>query len=154
VAGLQWEGAIGSVGAAFIGALAIIFKPWSDEAKLKRKQKKIIDLFIAGDPGTKGLIAKILPAPERMQAVEHACAENEGALAAHTERIGKVEKTAYEDHDVLLSVKSGLENLTREFVDYRKKNQRNGGDGPGFGDSLLRIEKALGTLPETESVHE
>lgn len=131
------DGAIGTIAAAFIGALAMIYKPWSEEAKLKRKQKKILDLFITGDKGTKGLIAEILPAPERMEKMEECC-------ASLTNNYGVLERIVYEDREDIKKTKKGVENLTREFSEWRKTNSKNGGDGPGFGDSLSRIEKALG----------
>lgn len=139
---IEWDGG----GLATLAGLvyAAVYQPWSKEAKLKRKQDKVMDLFIAGDPGTKGLIERILPAPERMQTVERACAENEELLRTHDKRIGDVEKLANDDHDVLLSVKDGVDDLTREFVAFRDFNGLNGGDGPGLADTLQRIAKHLG----------
>lgn len=124
--------------ATILAALyAVIYQPWSKEAKERRREKKIVDMFMTGDPGTKGLIEKILPAPERVEILEQACAEYEQTLADHEKRIG-------DDHTLLLAVKDGIDGLNKEFADYRKLNDRNGGDGPGMGDTLLRIAQKLG----------
>lgn len=123
---------------------AAIYQPWSKEAKLKRQQKKIVNLFIAGDSGTKGLIEKILPAPERMANVEHACAENEQTLKEHDDRIAANSRIISEHGTTLTAIQEGVMDLTNQFVAFRDENARNGGDGPGFGDTLSRIAKALG----------
>jgi hypothetical protein len=130
---IQGTGAATILGAVITAA----WRPWSDEAKLRRKQSKISDLFVVGDPGTKGLINEVLPAPERMLAVETLCDQ-------YGKDISLLKKSDYDHGEAIEAVKRGIENLTREFVTYKRENERNGGNGPGIGDSLSRIETALG----------
>lgn len=135
------ESAAATVAAALI---AVWWRPWTQEAKLRRKKKHVVDLFVDGDPGVKGLIDEILPAPERVQELEDG-QENHGSRLETLEQWkGEVDKALYDNGEILTKVQSGVTNLTREFVEFKDANGRNGGDGPGVGDSLSRIEKALG----------
>lgn len=142
-----WEGAIGTILAAVIGTAAVVLKPFSEENKLKRKQTKIMKMFVFGDPGTKGMIAKILPAPERMEEAEKDIDEIQ-AWIAETAELRKANDARWSLNDeTLRKIQNGMTNLTSEFTRWRNENTKNGGDGPGFGDSLARIEKALNIEP-------
>jgi hypothetical protein len=127
------------------------WQPWSQKAKLRRKKKHVVDLFVDGDPGVKGLIDEILPAPERVQDLEKGQDAHEIRLGTLEEWKGtleqwkgEVDKTLYDNGVLLEKVQNGVTNLTREFVSFKDINGRNGGDGPGLGDTIYRIAKALG----------
>jgi hypothetical protein len=145
VSNTLWEGAGGGIIAAIIGVSAAILKPWSDKAKQEKKDTEIMRLFVKGAPGTKGLIGEILPAPERVEALEQ-------ARDAQAIEIGAMQKLMYEHGDTIAATKRGVENLTREFNTYKSDNARNGGGGPGLGDSLWRGEMLLKALAKKAGI--
>lgn len=118
-------------GAATIAAalITVVWKPWSQDSKDRRAQKKLVKLFVLGAPAVKGIFDEVLTAPERMRAAEK-------KLELHDQQLGKIQR--------------GITNLTREVTEFVKTNSGNGGGGVGIGDSLIRIERELGTdRPDT-----
>jgi hypothetical protein len=133
-----WEGGGGAVIAALI---TVWWAPWSEKRKEQRRDKAIMKLWMKGEEAIPGLRAAIVAGPERVQELENAYKDTADILKRHDGLF-----VTY--GDTLEKVQKGITNLTREFVEWQKENRRNGGGGPGFGDSLTRIETALGTSEE------
>lgn len=117
--------------------IGYIKRPWTEKAKARRKQKKVLKLFMNGDPGIKGLIEAIIPGPERVAATETAIKE-------HTQLLKQQGEIQKKQGVVLEKVEKGLNNLTNIVINFDKKMTGNGGDTNNLGDVLMRQAKRTG----------
>jgi hypothetical protein len=121
-----------------IGTLiGYIKRPWTEKAKAHRQQKKVLKLFMNGDPGVKGLIEAIIPGPERV-------AEAEAAIKQHTELLKTQGEIQRKQGVVLEKVAKGLNHLTGIVVELDKKMTSNGGNTNLPGDLQMRQAKRTG----------
>lgn len=142
---------VGTVAAAII---TVVWKPWSDEAKDRRDADKMVKLYNRGSPAVKGLFAALPTAAERMQSAEKDIDDLQELVAARiaeTTELRRVNDLRWQQNDeALRKIHRAITNLTGAFAQFVNSNKKNGGDGPGFGDSLLRIERGLGVSPLAE----
>jgi hypothetical protein len=137
--------------AGLMAALASLFgyinRPWTEKSKRHRQQKKIIKLFMNGDPGIKGLIETVIPGPERVAAAEQAIKEHTGLLKS-------LDLTQKEQGRALKKVEDGLLGLTTVIVQLDKKITGNGGNTNNLGDIMMRQAKRNGDwLFEVDKIH-
>lgn len=129
--------------------IGYIKRPWTEKAKARKLQKKMIKLFMNGDPGIKGLIDTIIPGPERV-------ANAEQAIKEHTQLLKEQGASIKKQGIILDKVAVGLNNLTNIVVDLDKKLTSNGGNTNNPGDILMRQAKRTGdwlTEEEIESLN-
>ena len=129
--------------------IGYIKRPWTEKAKARKLQKKMIKLFMNGDPGIKGLIDTIIPGPERV-------ANAEQAIKEHTQLLKEQGASIKKQGIILDKVAVGLNNLTNIVVDLDKKLTSNGGNTNNPGDILMRQAKRTGdwlTEDEIESLN-
>jgi len=112
-------------------------RPWTAKAKEHRYQKKVLKLFMNGDPGVKGLIETIIPGPERV-------ADAESAIIEHTQILKAQGKTLQAQGEVLAKVALGLNDLTSMVVELDRKITSNGGNTNNPGDVQMRQAKRTG----------
>jgi len=117
--------------------IGYIKRPWTEKAKKRRLQKKMIKLFMNGDPGIKGLIAEVIPGPERV-------ANAENAIKEHTQLLKQQGEVQRKQGKTLDTVVSGLNNLTNLVIELDKKMTSNGGNTNNPGDVLMRQAKRTG----------
>lgn len=130
--------------AGLLTIIGFIKRPWTEKAKVRRQQKKVLKLFMNGDPGVKGLIDAIVPGPERVQATET-------MIKDHTELLRKQEEIQRQQGVLLETVASGLSNLTNIVIKLDKKMTSNGGTTNDPGDVQMRMAKSSGVwLTEEE----
>lgn len=110
--------------------IGYIKRPWTEKARIHRNQKKVLKLFMNGDPGIKGLIEVIVPGPERVADAEASIKEHNQLLKAQG--------------DLLKKVASGLTTLTTMVVQFDEKMTPNGGNTNNPGDIQMRTAKASG----------
>ncbi len=140
--------------AGILTIIGIIKRPWTEKAKLLRKQKRVLKLFMNGDPGVKGLIAAIVPGPERVQATETAIIEHTQLLKKQ-EEIQRQQGEVQKQQGLLLeTVASGLSNLTSIVIKLDKKMTSNGGNTNDPGDVQMRMAKSSGVWLTEEELKE
>jgi hypothetical protein len=122
-----------------------IKRPWTEKAKAHRRQKRIIKLFMNGDPGIPGLMAAITAGPERVAEAEKSIKEHNELLKEHTGLL----KTQGE---TLKKVQNGLTKLTTIVVQLDKKMTSNGGNTNNPGDVQMRMAKSSGQWLSDEDV--
>lgn len=142
---------LGAVATLAAAVVTVVWQPWTNDAKERRRDRKLIKLFNLGAPAVKGIFDEVLSAPERMRDAEELLKSHQEWIE-HAEHLREANNARWIQNDeTLRKIHNAITNLTREFVNFRDENKRNGGDGPGFGDSLQRIEKGLGvSVPRQE----
>ncbi len=129
------------------GALTIIGfikKPWTEKAKKRRQQKKVLKLFMNGSPGIKGILNEVTPGPERVLAAEIIIKEHTELLKEQGEVLKEQREIQKQQGLILGEVANGLNNLTNIVVKLDKKMTSNGGNTNDPGDVQMRMAKSSG----------
>jgi hypothetical protein len=124
--------------------IGYVKRPWTEKAKAHRKQKKVLKLFMNGDPGVEGLIKAIIPAPERVAATEELLKEHTALLKQQGDNQKAQGEVQKQQGKLLEKVASGLTNLTNIVVEFDKKMTSNGGNTNNPGDIQMRQAKRTG----------
>ena len=126
-------GGVATILAAVIGA---IWAPWSERAKLRRQDNKVMRLMVRGDKGIPGLRDVILDMPQRVQGLEAKYKTLE---------------------DLTGKTKRGMEAVMRELKAIRQENKElkelwtvNGGTSNSPADLQYRDAQRTGTWNNDE----
>jgi hypothetical protein len=132
--------------------LGYIKRPWTKKAKERRQQKRVLKLFMNGDPGVKGLIEAIVPGPERVAEAEEAIKEHNELLKEHTGLLKTQGETLKNQGEILKKVQNGITNLTTKVTQLDKKMTSNGGNTNNPGDVQMRMAKLANVWLDEDEV--